>query len=133
MSKIKTTLWSMLLAIALPTMAFAQGPQVRPFQYKSTTVAAASLSTANTQIYAFEVTTGASSGYAIIIPGQTVSSNGTITPSKCYAVAANATVAYGWPSPPVGFGTGVTVEFSTTGCFTFTSSSTAFISMDTLP
>jgi hypothetical protein len=80
-------------------------------------------------LYSLEVTTGASAGFVMIHNSTTVPAAGAVTPKKCYAVAANTTTAWAW-TKGIYFGTGVSVSFSTTGCFTQTDSATAYISAD---
>lgn len=80
-------------------------------------------------LYAYQVTTGASAGYVLIFDAASAPGDGAVTPKKCVAVQANTTVG-ATMSPPEAFATGITVVFSTTGCFTKTASATAFISGD---
>lgn len=56
--------------------------------------------------------------------------DGAVTPAKCYAVPSGAT-SYNAAFPvPVAFATGIVIGVSTTGCFTKTASTHAFISGD---
>lgn len=82
-------------------------------------------------LYGFQVTSGASAGYVLLFNATSLPADGAVTPIKCYAIAANSTIGVDFrPGPPVRFGTGITIGFSTTGCFTLTASTTAFISGD---
>lgn len=79
--------------------------------------------------YGFNVVSGASAGYFMLFNSATVPADGTVTPLRCYVVAANASLAVSWDTPRR-FGAGITGVFSTTGPFTKTISATAFISID---
>lgn len=82
-------------------------------------------------LYAFEVTAGATAGEVLIHNSTTVPSAGAVTPVKCYNLPANNTLAGSWEPVPLQFGTGIAISFSTAAtCFTQTNSSTAFISAD---
>lgn len=96
-----------------------------------TTVAAGSLiaKASAGNCYGFNVVAGASAGYFMLFNSTTVPADGTVTPLKCYAVAANASLGVHWDVPRR-FGTGIVGVFSTTGPFTKTISATAFIGID---
>lgn len=80
-------------------------------------------------LHGFSVTTGADAGYVLIFNATSAPSDGAVTPVKCYQVAANSTLGVVWPTEtPLYLDTGITISFSTTGCFQKTSSATAFIS-----
>lgn len=80
-------------------------------------------------LYGFQVTSGASAGYVMVFNATSAPADGAVTPIKCMALAANSTIGVDYRSgPPPVFSTGITVVFSTTGCFTKTASATAFIS-----
>lgn len=99
----------------------------------STSAVASNLVVKNSpgNLYGFSVTTGATAGYVFVSNTTTAPTAGgaAITPVKCYTIAANSTVGVTY-SPPLVLSTGVTLVFSTTGCFTNTASATAFISGD---
>lgn len=76
-----------------------------------------------------EVSTGAASGFVLVFDAVSAPADGAVTPIKCWQVPANAALDKSFPIP-VQFNTGITVSFSTTGCFTKTASATAFISGD---
>lgn len=78
-------------------------------------------------LYGWRVTTGASAGYVLVFNATSLPANGAVTPVDCVAVAANSTVGAGPFDIPERYGTGITIGFSTTGCFSLTASSTAFI------
>ena len=85
-------------------------------------------------LYSFEVsadsTLSSAAWWIMIYNATTAPADGTVTPSKCYAQVSGATsAAYAWPVP-INFTTGIVVGVSTTGCFTKTASSHAFISGD---
>jgi hypothetical protein len=50
-----------------------------------------------------------------------------VTPIECVPVAANAEGSIVFPSVPESYSTGITALYSSTGCFTYTASATAFI------
>ena len=81
-------------------------------------------------LYAWRVTTGASAGYVLILNATSDPGNGAVTPLDCVQVAANATTGSSAAIVPEAFGTGIVIEFSTTGCFTLTKSATAYIKGD---
>lgn len=85
-------------------------------------------------LYSFEVsatpTLYAASWWIMIYNATAAPSDGAVTPLKCYAMPAGATsAAYAFPTP-IYFSTGITIGVSTTGCFTKTASTQAFISGD---
>lgn len=80
-------------------------------------------------LYAYQVTTGAAAGYVMIFNATSAPADGAVTPVKCVAVPAGATVGVS-VNPPEAFSTGITAVFSTTGCFTKTASATAMFSGD---
>lgn len=77
-------------------------------------------------LYGFSVTTGATAGYALVYNATSAPVDGAVTPVACYAVPANTTIGVAYTPLPVTFTTGITIVFSSTGCFTQTSSATAF-------
>lgn len=78
-------------------------------------------------LYDWQVTSGASAGYVLLFNATSAPADGAVTPVQCVAVAANSTVGSSMHGIPERYSTGITVVFSTTGCFTKTSSATAFI------
>jgi hypothetical protein len=82
-------------------------------------------------LYGLSVTTGAAAGYVMVHNSTTVPVAGAVTPIKCEPVAANAGISLDF-DPPIRLSTGISISFSTTGCFTQTNSATAFISAQAL-
>jgi hypothetical protein len=75
------------------------------------------------------ITAGATSGYAMLFNLTADPGDGAVTPLKCIATAAGQTVTI---SPDPGapawiMSVGVTLVFSSTGCFTKTESATAYM------
>lgn len=83
-------------------------------------------------LWGFQVTTGASAGYVMIYNATSAPADGAVTPYRCYGqIPANYTLGVDFrPGPPIALSTGITIGFSTTGCFTKTASATAFIAGD---
>lgn len=85
-------------------------------------------------LYGFSATIGSTSGYVMLFDAIQLPANGAVTPKKCYPVTSNGTnglVSASWqPGPPEIFATGITIGFSTTGCFTLTASTALYFSGD---
>lgn len=85
-------------------------------------------------LYSFQVSADATlSGAAwwiMIYNAAAAPADGAVTPLKCYAMATNTAVFSAAFSTPIAFSTGITIGVSTTGCFTKTASTHAFISGD---
>jgi len=86
------------------------------------------------QLYGFQVSADATlSGAAwwvMVYDATAAPADGTVTPRKCYAQASGVTSAsYAFPRP-ISFGVGIVIGVSTTGCFSKTASTHAFISGD---
>lgn len=79
--------------------------------------------------YGANLTTGGSAGFFLLFDSTSVPADGAVTPARCYTVAANATLAVS-ANPPIRLATGITMVFSTTGCFNKTISATAFMAVD---
>lgn len=77
-------------------------------------------------LYRISITTGATAGYMMIFNATTVPADGAVTPVVCRAVPINSTYSASWAEMPARFSTGISVAFSSTGCFTKTVSNTAF-------
>ncbi len=77
-------------------------------------------------LYSWRVTAGASAGYVMAFNATSPPADGAVTPADCVAVAANSTVSH-MATIPERYTTGITLVFSTTGCFTKTISATAYI------
>lgn len=73
------------------------------------------------------VTIGATGGFLMVFNSTTVPADGAVLPQDCIQVAASTSNYLNWaPQPPEFFSMGISVAFSTTGCFTKTVSATAF-------
>jgi len=68
--------------------------------------------------------------YVMIFDATAAPADGAVTPRKCYVVASGTPGLSINFDAPVVFGTGITISVSTTGCFTKTASTSAFISGD---
>lgn len=80
-------------------------------------------------LHGINVTSGASAGYVMLFDAAAVPADGTVTPARCLPLAANTGIERTFPTP-LRIANGITVVFSTTGCFTKTVSATAFIAVD---
>lgn len=85
-------------------------------------------------LYSFEVsadsTLSAAAWWIMVYNATSAPGDGAVTPLKCFALPSGAT-SYAAAFPvPVAFSTGITIGVSTTGCFTKTASTHAFISGD---
>lgn len=85
-------------------------------------------------LYSFEVsadsTLSAAAWWIMVYNAASAPADGAVTPLKCYALPSGA-VSYAAAFPtPIAFSTGITIGVSTTGCFTKTASTHAFISGD---
>lgn len=83
--------------------------------------------------YGFEVsadsTLSAAPWWILVFDATTAPVDGAVTPKKCYAMPSSTnSAAYSWGTIPIVFTTGIVVSVSTTGCFTKTASTHAFIS-----
>lgn len=75
-------------------------------------------------------TLSAAAWWIMAYDATTAPADGAVTPAKCYAVPSGATsYSAAFPIPPA-FTVGVVLGVSTTGCFTKTASTHAFISAD---
>lgn len=81
-------------------------------------------------LYGVNVVAGASAGFVLIYNTTTAPVDGAVTPVKCLPLAANAGLEIAYRDNPTRYSTGITVVFSTTGCFSQTISATAFISAE---
>lgn len=118
------------LIFSFPAVAFA--PLGNPITSQQTATAAGSLILKTSAGFLNEFTLTSSSttaGYVLIFDSATVPADGTVTPKFCYYTAAPGTVSQSFGAYSVPFANGITVVFSTTGCYTKTISNTAiFIS-----
>lgn len=81
-------------------------------------------------LYGINVVAGASAGFVLVFNATTAPADGAVTPVRCIPLAAGAGIELNYRGPPLAFSTGITVVFSTTGCFAKTASATAFIAAD---
>lgn len=66
-------------------------------------------------------------GYLLIFNATSLPANGAVTPVKCLSVPAGQTVSFSADAGTAWtFSTGITLGYSTTGCYTLTASATAF-------
>lgn len=73
------------------------------------------------------VTTGATAGYLMTFNAVSAPVDGAVTPRECIVAPANSTVSLIFSDETQEpYVTGLTVVFSSTGCFTKTASATAF-------
>lgn len=77
-------------------------------------------------LYGFSVTTGGAAGYVLVYNAASAPADGSVAPAACYAVPASTTLGVAYTPLPLNLTSGITLVFSTTGCFTQTSSATAF-------
>jgi hypothetical protein len=100
------------------------------FAPTATPAVASSLQAQSTarNIVSLNVTSGATAGFVLILDSAGVPGAGAVTPIKCYEIAANSTLDLHWGATPLTTVNGIAVLFSTTGCFTYTLSATAFFS-----
>lgn len=81
-------------------------------------------------LHALTTTIGATTGWVMIFDATSAPADGPVTPKFCRYIKSDGTggsnsVQF---APPLVMGTGISVAFSSTGCFTKTASSTAFFS-----
>jgi len=70
-------------------------------------------------------------GTILVYDATSCAANGTVTPKKAYAyTVANAPFGVSWADIPMVNATGIAVCFSSTGPYTATASTTAFLSVD---
>lgn len=78
-------------------------------------------------LYDAYVTTGTTPGYLMTFNATSAPGDGAVTPIDCIQAPPSQTTAlFTLASPPEVFSTGITIVFSTTGCFTKTISATVF-------
>jgi hypothetical protein len=81
-------------------------------------------------LYGLNLKTTSAAGTFLVHNSATAPAAGAVTPIKAYDCAANSSIEVGF-DPPLRFGTGISVTFSTAATpFTQTDSATAFISGD---
>lgn len=118
----------LLLCLAL----FFCAPRARAFEPGITPVVSATpesshlIKAASGNLYSLYVTTGAATGYLMTFNAKAAPSDGPVTPIECVVAPANNTISITFHGPPDIYSNGIVAVFSTTGCFTKTSSATAF-------
>lgn len=136
--KIRAWLIAGLAAIwaTAATAQVIQYPPTTAIRTSASSILASSLVVKATPgfLYGFQVSADSTlSGAAwwIMIYDATVApGDGTITPTKCYAMASGVTSFSASFSVPINFATGITIGVSTAGCFTKTASVHAYLSGD---
>lgn len=116
----------LLILILFPLQAFAIGNPLLSAQSSSAESSHVLKSSAGS-LLGLIVTAGASAGYVLVYDAKTAPSNGTVTPVLCFYMPATSTIVEAWETHPLAFNNGIVAVFSTTGCFSQTTSSTAFI------
>jgi hypothetical protein len=100
---------------------------------KTTSLAASLVACASAcNLYGVSMTTATVSGYMMLFDATSAPADGAVTPLECVPVLSNGTngnLGYTPAGTGINLSTGLVVVFSTTGCFTKTSSSTAFIAV----
>lgn len=102
----------------------------------STAVLAASLIAHNGSglLYSLDVsadsTLSGAAWWVLVYDATSVPADGTVTPKKCFAEPSGATLIHVEFPNPVAFTNGIVVVASTTGCFSQTKSTHAFLSVD---
>lgn len=105
----------------------------------STSALAANLvvSAGGANLWSFDVaadaTLSAAPWWIFVFNNTSAPADGAVTPAKCYALPAGATSFTGGFPSGIAFSTGITISVSSTGCFSKTSSTHAFISGDFRP
>ncbi len=129
----------LLLAAALAALAGPAAAQVSPgaFTHVQSAALATNLVAKSSQgwLYSFEVqadsTLDAAAWWILMYDGSSAPADGAVTPTKCYAVQSGQPQAGGtFATAGVPFIKGIVIAVSTTGCFTQTSSTHAFIGVD---
>jgi len=79
-------------------------------------------------LWSISITTGGTAGYLMVFDSASVPSSGTVSPKNCWYVAATSSGSYQNVNGALSrFNSGIVAVFSSTGCYTYTPSSTAFI------
>lgn len=98
---------------------------------QSCTVACASTIVSGAHTLGDAVFSATVTGWLFIYDATSCSANGTVTPKKAYAyTTANVSIGLSWADIPIVNSTGIAACFSSTGPYTATASTTAFISVD---
>jgi len=80
-------------------------------------------------LWSISITTGASAGYLMVFDSYLVPNSGTVSPKNCWYVPATSSDCYVNVNGSLSrYNSGISAAFSSTGCYTYTPSNTAFIS-----
>jgi hypothetical protein len=133
MKRLVLALWLVFAA----TAAQAQGQCLVPIDGAATPVVGTSgqvatggliLKAAPGCLIAAYLLNSTTAGYLMVFNSITVPADGAVTPIHCIPIAASSYQYLNFaPQPPEWYSTGISVAFSTTGCFTKTVSSALFI------
>lgn len=119
-----------------PLPVTGSGGALSPSTKVSSAALAANLvvNAAASHLVSFDVsadsTLSAAAWWVMVYDASSAPADGAVTPAKCYAMASGTTSYSAAFTAPVTFGTGIVIGVSTTGCFTKTASTHAFISGD---
>lgn len=124
----------LLSALLLPQAALAQGNCVVPANAAATPVVSAVLEGSHVLkagpgclLAAYAVVDSTTAGYILVFNSTTVPANGAVTPVHCIPIAVSSYNFINFaPQPPEWYSAGITIVFSSTGCFTKTISAHAF-------
>ena len=126
---------ALLLWLGLSGLAQAQSQCLVPAANPATPVVSAALegshvlkSAAGCLLAVYATIDSTTAGWLMVFNSATVPADGSVTPVDCvYISQAPGSLGLNWaPLPPEWFSTGVSVAFSSTGCFTKTLSAHAF-------
>lgn len=117
-----------------PTTPATIGPTsstaVAPSSAQCTTACASLITSGAHNLYGLNFSATAT-GWLLLEDATSCAANGTVTPLRAYAYpTANTTVTISWGDIPKSFATGIAACFSTSGPYTATASTTAFIAQD---
>lgn len=127
---------SAIASVSNPVPVTLSGSATGGVTYGSTAALAANsvIKASAGSLYSFDVnadaTLAAAAWWIMIYDATSAPTDGAVTPAKCYGVPLGTTTVSGAFPNPVALGTGITIGVSTTGCFTKTASTHAFISAD---
>lgn len=120
-----------LVGMSLP--AFAQQNCVVPAGNPATPIVSTAVEASHVLkatpgcLIAVYVTPQTTAGFLLVFNSATVPADGAVTPQDCIQVPASITNYLNWaPQPPEWFSVGISVAFSTTGCFTKTGNASGF-------
>lgn len=126
-------LWLALVFAILSGLAPARAQVVPPNAAATPVVSAAAegshvLKASPGNLYAlYVVDTGAVAGFIMVFNATTAPANGAVTPIHCVPVSASGYNFLNFaPQPPEFYSIGIVAVYSSTGCFTKTTSATAF-------